>query len=76
MLRELSFGFHYLNLSPSDPNIKNSTNSCPIASDLMIEMAIGGIFDLFFLGVAYGLTFMIANGTSIEGKAAKWLIGM
>jgi hypothetical protein len=43
-LVQLSFGFHYV----------NSSTSCPLQPDIMILMAIGGVFELLFFAAAFG----------------------
>ncbi len=43
---ELSFGFHYITSTSNGP--------CPIQQDIMVLMAIGGVFQVIFFAVAFG----------------------
>lgn len=72
---QLSIGFHYIVKNGHDPNTQ-----CSAAPDLPLLMAIGGIFALFFLGIAYGFLKMISSITkqqsNMSGKGPKILVGM
>jgi hypothetical protein len=72
---QLSIGFRYV-----VKDGQNAYNECPAASDLPLLMAIGGIFALFFLGIAYGLLKMFTSldnpQSDIAGKMPKILVGM
>jgi len=45
---QLSFGFHYIT---SD---SETEGPCPIQRDIMVLMAIGGVFQVIFFAVAFG----------------------
>jgi mannose/fructose/N-acetylgalactosamine-specific phosphotransferase system component IIC len=47
-LVQLSFGFHYVNYT-----------SCPIENDIMILMAIGGVFEIIFFAAAFGFVLAV-----------------
>jgi hypothetical protein len=74
-LVQLSIGFKYV---VSDGTSANT--ACQTAPDLPIIMGIGGIFALFYLGMAYGFIKMISSVNKTEsdvaGHGPKILVGM
>jgi hypothetical protein len=72
---QLSIGFHYV-----VKDGQSADHQCSAAPDLPLLMAIGGIFALFFLGIAYGLLKMLSSvndqQSDMAGKMPKILIGM
>ena len=72
---QLSIGFHYV-----VQDGQNSNDPCSAAPDLPLLMGIGGIFTLFFLGIAYHflkmLTSLNQQQSDITGKMSRLLVGM
>ncbi|CAF4695915.1 unnamed protein product [Rotaria socialis] len=46
---QLSFGFHYI----------GKTTGCPIMNDIMLLMAIGGVFEVIFFAASFGFVYAI-----------------
>ena len=73
-LVQLSIGFHYV-----VKDGENAAGQCPVAFDLPLLLAIGGIFALFFLGTAYGFLKIVSTvdkpNSDVAGKAPRILIG-
>ena len=74
-LVQLSIGFHYV-----VKDGQSARQHCAAAPDLPLLMAMGGVFTLFFLGIAYGLIQMLSSinnqQSDIAGKMPKFLVGM
>ena len=72
---QLSIGFHYVVKDGQSAN-----QACFVAPDLPLLMAIGGIFTLFFLGIAYGLLKMLSSindqQSDVAGRMPRILVGM
>lgn len=65
---QLSFGFHYIN-TPDD---------CRAKSDIMLLMAIGGVFEALFFAASFGFIYKVtpekykaAKNVSVAQKSAK-----
>lgn len=71
---QLSIGFQYV-----VHDGQNANQQCAIAPDLPLLMAIGGIFTLFFLGMAYGFLKMLSSiriqQSDIAGHMPRLLVG-
>lgn len=71
---QLSIGFQYV-----VHDGQNADKQCAIAPDLPLLMAIGGIFTLFFLGLAYGFLKMLSSiriqQSDIAGRMPRLLVG-
>ncbi|CAF1136597.1 unnamed protein product, partial [Didymodactylos carnosus] len=65
-LVQLSIGFTYLN---------KPVTQCPIARDIPLVLAFGGMFTLLFLATAYGLLYTISDRTNSSGKTIKIIMG-
>ncbi|CAF3350074.1 unnamed protein product [Rotaria socialis] len=72
---QLSIGFGFIVGDGQNPNAQ-----CASAPDLPLLMAFGGIFTLFFLGIAYGFIIIISApskpGSDVAGKMPKVLVGL
>lgn len=72
-LIQLSIGFHFVVKDGQD-----AAEQCSLAPDLPLLLAIGGVFTLFFLGIAYVLLHMLSTNnqqSDMAGRAPKILIG-
>jgi hypothetical protein len=73
-LIQLSIGFHFIVSDGTNPNTK-----CQAAPDLPLLLAIGGIFALFFLGLAYGFLKMLSSiddeQSDMGGTGPRILLG-
>lgn len=71
---QLSIGFRYV-----VHDGQSASDECAIAPDLPLLMGIGGIFTLFFLGIAYGFLKMISSvriqQSDIAGRMPRLLVG-
>ncbi|CAF3100377.1 unnamed protein product [Rotaria socialis] len=70
-LTQLSFGFYYI----------KSIELCPLQHDIMLLMAIGGIFEAIFFSVAFGFVYSITPAKYKIGekkensRISQYLIG-
>jgi hypothetical protein len=73
-LVQLSIGFHYI-----VKDGQNTNDTCSAAPNLSLLMAIGGIFALFFLGIACGFLKILSSINNqlsdIDRRISKILIG-
>lgn len=65
---QLSFGFHYI----------NNEELCPVQQDIMVLMAIGGVFEVIFFAAAFGFIYAVtpskykkSKNKSVAQKSAK-----
>jgi hypothetical protein len=58
-LVQLSFGFQYV----------DKTSLCPIQKDLMLLMALGGVFELIFFALVFGFLYSVIPSKYKKQKA-------
>ena len=56
---QLSFGFHYI----------DSQADCPLQKDIMLLMALGGVFEVIFFAAAFGFLCAIVPSRFKQEKA-------